>query len=178
MEVLASLVLLLCSFGFLLRFLLEFHRANFYNPVVQGLVRFTDPPYRIVSRVVPRLGEWNLPLLLILLVLEALFLWLQEFSGTALTAVVLAAVHVVSRALDVYLVCLIVTVIASWIQFTGQAQPILNLVQALSMPLLNQVRRYLPRTGMLDFSPMLAVLALLVAQHFLSRFSIWISIRL
>ena len=175
---LASLALWLVGLGFLLRFLLEFHRANFYNPVAQVLVRFTDPPTRALGRVVPRMGEWNLPLLLILLMLEALSLWLRGAGGFGPALGVLASFQIASRAMDIYLVCLIVTVIASWIQFTGQAQPVLNLAQALASPMLRRVRSVLPSAGMLDFSPMVAVFGLLFAQWALAQASAWILIRL
>ena len=40
----------------LLRFLLQWLRADFYNPVSQFVVRVTTPPLRFLRRFIPSLG--------------------------------------------------------------------------------------------------------------------------
>ena len=54
----ATIFLVQTIFGFyvlavMLRFLLQWVRADFYNPLVQFLVRITNPPLLPLRRIVP-----------------------------------------------------------------------------------------------------------------------------
>ena len=44
----------------LLRFLLQTVRADFYNPISQFLVKVTNPPLKIMRRIIPGLGGIDL----------------------------------------------------------------------------------------------------------------------
>lgn len=50
-------------------------------------------------------------------------------------------------------------VLVSWVDASGRSQLSAFLIQATE-PILGPIRRLLPRTGMLDLSPMIAMLAL------------------
>jgi hypothetical protein len=62
----ALVFLIQTVFGFyilavMLRFLLQWVRADFYNPLVQFLVRITNPPLLPLRRIVPVIGGWIWP---------------------------------------------------------------------------------------------------------------------
>src|SRR5690625_6982844 len=54
--------------AFILRFLLQLARADFYNPVSQLVVRITQPLLRPVRRLVPAWGPVDIATILIVLV--------------------------------------------------------------------------------------------------------------
>ena len=59
-------------------------------------------------------------------------------------------------------IALLIRVISSWFNVgpTSPLFPILNIVNQVTEPILAPIRRVLPRLGMLDLSPMVALLLL------------------
>ena len=57
------------------------------------------------------------------------------------------------------------TIILSWVvMFTQSRSPYIEVVQELAEPLLAPIRRIMPNMGMIDLSPILAFLALYIAE--------------
>ena len=162
-------------FVFLARFLLEVHGADPRQPLAAALARVTDPVYRPLRRAFGRRVDWRVPLLLIPLLLELASLHLQEGfrQASPLGLALYAAVRLGADLLTLYLICLILSVIASWVRPAGAAQSYLALVRCVSAPLLNRIRTVLPPAGPLDFSPMIALFGVYFAQAALARLGIW-----
>ena len=76
-----SLIFLIRTLGdlyvmvFLLRFLLQWVRADFYNPLAQFVVRATNPLVVPARRIIPSMRGTDLPTLVLLLILEGLLTW-------------------------------------------------------------------------------------------------------
>jgi YggT family protein len=51
-------------------------------------------------------------------------------------------------------------VILSWVASPFSRNPLVQLIRAVTDPMLEPIRSILPRTGMFDFSPMVALLVL------------------
>ena len=64
--------------AFLLRFLLQWVRADFYNPLTQAIVQLTDPLVRPARRFIPTSRSADIPTLVVLMVLEALLTWFSS----------------------------------------------------------------------------------------------------
>ena len=173
---LLKLLLSLYLYGLLLRWLLQVHRADFYNPLSQTLVRATDPVYQPVRRIVPLVRGWDLPLLVVALALKLLILYLSgamHMQVSALGLGLFALAQLAAMVLNLYLVLLIVAVVASWVQLAAGAAPLLMLVHSVTAPLLSRIRAVLPNTGMLDFSPMVALFGIYFARTALDQLSAW-----
>ena len=171
-----QLLITLYLYGFLIRLLLTYHQADFYNPLSQMLARVTDPLYRPIRRVVPSTRGWDLSLLLIALVLELISLFVggaARLEVSYLGLVLFALTQIGGMALNIYLVSLIVVVVASWVQLSAGANPFLSLVRSLTAPILMRIRAMLPDTGMLDLSPMVALFGLYFLQSGLYRIGKW-----
>jgi YggT family protein len=57
------------------------------------------------------------------------------------------------------------TIILSWVvMFTQSRSPYIEVIQELAEPLLAPFRRIMPNMGMIDLSPILAILALIIAE--------------
>lgn len=65
---------------------------------------------------------------------------------------------------DLYILVLVARVLLSWVQVDPR-NPIVNLINQLTEPLLAPIRRLLPQTGAADFSPMVAFVVVLIAEQ-------------
>ena len=59
-------------------------------------------------------------------------------------------------------------VILSWINL-GARNPVSVIIYQVTEPILQPIRRVMPTLGMLDFSPMIAIILITVVQRILSR---------
>ena len=84
---------------------------------------------------------------------------------------------VVNTVLSVYSWAIIIRVLITWVS-PDPFNPIVQLLSRVSDPYLDIFRRVIPPLGMLDLSPMIAILVLQAAQHFLVRTLLDFSIRM
>ena len=162
---LVQAVITLATFAFLLRFVLQAVRADFYNPITQAIVRITDPVLKPLRRVVPDAAGLNTAALLITLLLQ-LGLVFVLFAASPGTAVVLAAFRLLMLVLDVYFWALFIVVVISWVA-PGSRHPGAKLLHQITEPMLAPFRRLVPPMGGLDFSVMVAILVLVLLREFL-----------
>ncbi len=147
----------------MLRFLLQWVRADFYNPVSQFLVKVTNPLLKPLRRVVPGFWGMDLAAVLLMVLLQMLELFLVGVmvgqSFRPLGILVMSIGELLSLAVYVFLFAILIQVVLSWIQPVSY-NPVLGLVNRLAEPLLAPARRLIPPISGLDLSP-LAVLILL-----------------
>jgi len=62
----------------------------------------------------------------------------------------------------------LIRVILSWVRFDPY-HPVSVLIHQVTEPVLAPIRRFLPSTGMIDFSPLVALVLLQVVQAVLSQ---------
>ena len=74
--------------------------------------------------------------------------------------------YVVDIAFEVYIVILFARVICSWIRVNPYGK-VFQFIFSLTEPLLAPIRRLMPKTMMLDFSPMILMLVLILLQRLL-----------
>jgi YggT family protein len=99
----------LCSLYILavmLRFLLQWTQADFYNPISQFLVKITHPPLRIIRRFVPSVGRIDSSTLLLALVLQILanfaILAVKGMSISILALMILSFTDLLKMVLDIF----------------------------------------------------------------------------
>ena len=71
----------------------------------------------------------------------------------------LALIQLVKTLFDAYTVVIIARALMSFV-ITDPYNPIMNLLIAITEPVLAPIRRLLPSTGGLDFSPLIALIAI------------------
>ncbi|HLF28640.1 MAG TPA: YggT family protein [Anaerolineae bacterium] len=69
---------------------------------------------------------------------------------------------------ELYSLILIARILASWVRLDPY-HPLVRLLYQLTEPLLAPIRRLLPQTGMIDFSPIVAFIVLRVAEEIVLR---------
>ena len=150
----------------MLRLLFQLLRADFYNPLSQAIVKLTNPPLRVLRRIVPGMFGIDTASVVLILGLKATELWLRYTLGGASTSVgglvVLTVGEVLGLLANIFLFAIIIQVVISWIN-PGAHNPVTSLIHSLTEPLLRPLRRLLPPAGGLDFSPMVACAVLILA---------------
>lgn len=164
---LVDVTLGLYVFAFLLRFLFQSVRADFYNPISQSIVRLTNPPLSRLRRHVPAVGRVDSASVLLLVGLQALAIWLK-FSllghPPALAGVLVGTfAALLTKTVYVMIASILILVVASWVT-PGGYSPLLSLADDLARPLLRPLRRMLPDMGGLDLSPLVALVVLQLAM--------------
>ena len=157
-----------------LRFLLQFLRADFYNPVAQQVERLTRPLLQPLRQMLPKLGRVDAAALLLIVVIKLaeLSFTLSIIQQEALALpqlLVLTVFALASQLLYFYNGALILLVIMSWVVAAGGYHPLYALVQEVTDPLCAPARRLLPAMGGLDFSIILVFLGLQVAEILLEH---------
>jgi len=161
---LISVLFSLYILAVMLRFLLQLVRADFYNPVSQFLITVTNPALRHLRRWVPGFLGLDWPSILLLVILQTMEICLIALVSTSgLPALpgllVLIIAHLLELCVWIYLFVIILQVILSWIH-PGAYSPVTVLMYQLTDPVLRPLRRLLPPTAGLDWSPLVAIILL------------------
>jgi YggT family protein len=147
----------------MLRVLLQFVGADFYNPLSQFLVKITNPVVIPARRIVPPIGKLDTAAVVVMLLLELAQLAIIALLGAVdfgLQFLLLFALRkLLLTLLMTYFVLIIARVIISWIAAQSY-HPIIPLVYQLTEPVLRPISRLLPPIGGIDLSPLFALIAL------------------
>lgn len=154
-----------------LRFLMQLAAVTPYNPVVLSTMKATKI-VDLFARTIPTIGNGrvNLAAIVLLVVLYLLKIFgLMYLSGQIPhSAIYLLISTFVTMMQDLLRFCrylIFATIILSWVvMFTQSRSPYIEVIQELAEPLLAPFRRLMPNVGMIDLSPILAFLALYIAE--------------
>lgn len=163
-QTIGSLVL----FTFVLRLILQLVRADFYNPISQFVVKFTNPLLIPVRRVIPAVGGIDTASVLIILLLQALtIVLLLSLHGAGfpppLALFLWSVIGVLALVVSFYFYAVLAGIIISWVA-PGSYHPAVALLHQLTEPVMAPFRKLLPAMGGLDLSPILVFLTINVVQ--------------
>jgi len=174
----AVVFLIQTLFGFyilavMLRFLLQCVRADFYNPLVQFLVRITNPPLLPLRRIVPGYRGLDLAavvLAFLLQFIEVVLLNALSIQPAGIGGLLLVTVlELVKLLINIYLWGVIIQAVLSWFN-PDPYHPAARVLTQLTAPLLRPAQRLLPPISGVDLSPMLVVIALIFISLLLQDF--------
>ena len=151
----------------LLRFLLQWCGADFYNPISQFLVKVTHPPLKILRRFVPSIGKIDTSSLILVLSLQML----ADFSILLLKGVtinmgalaILSITQLLALLINVFVFAVFARAILSWLN-PGSFNAAASILDTLTDPLLDIIRKIIPNLSGLDLSPLAALLLLQLAK--------------
>ena len=150
----------------MLRLLLQWARADFYNPLSQFIVKATQPALAPMRGTLPAIGGIDLACVVLLVVLQFGELWLiagilgQRAPVSVL--LVFSVAELLQLTIYIFLFSILIQVIMSWIN-PGSYNPVLGVLYSLNEPLLAPARRLVPPIGGLDLSPIVVMVALQLA---------------
>ncbi len=149
--------------AFLLRFLLQWVRADYYNPLSQFILRVTAPLVVPARRIIRSVGGVDVPTLVVLIALEFAVTWIIDLLLGVRVTLGLLTMQVVLRlialVLHVYIVAILLYAILSFLGDRGRG-PVASVLDALVRPVLRPVRRVLPPVGGFDLSPLVVIVLL------------------
>lgn len=164
----AASFLISVVFGFLvlaalLRLMLAWVRADFYNPLSQFVVKVTNWAVLPLRRLIPAMGKLDSGTVVFLLLVQcielALIALVSGFGVNPLGLPVWALGELLGLTITVFVVSIFIEVILSWIS-PGNYNAMTDLMMRLNQPLLNPVRRLMPDTGGFDLSPLIVLVGL------------------
>lgn len=175
----------LFAFAVLLRFFLQWAKADFYNPLCQFLMKFTNPLLMPLRRIIPGFFGVDFAALvltfLVVLVQKGLLIWIQSGNLPWMAAtvpgqmapwlvwIIISAVGVVKLIITLFIYLIIIRIIASWIM-QGRYNPAITAVHQVTQPAFDFVYRFIRPTGGFDFAPMVLLIGLFCVQIFISGF--------
>lgn len=169
-EFLISTLFDLYIMALILRFLLQWVRADFYNPVSQFLLKITSPVVLPARRIIPGFRGLDIATLVVAIALEVVKLLLVlSIKGAPLLPVNIAilVVHsLLSLVINIFFFAILIQVILSWIS-PGSYNPLSGLLYSLTAPILGPVQRLIPPIGGFDLSPLFALIGLKLLEMLL-----------
>jgi len=150
----------------LLRFWMPWLRADFRNPLAQGILRFTSPLVIPVRRIVPSFGRLDTATVVVAFVIQyltvlLLLLIMGQTEGIAEIALT-ALVKLIVLSINLFVYAIFIRIILSWIS-QGGYNPATAIITTLTEPVLRPFRRLIPAMGGFDISPIFAIILLLAA---------------
>ncbi|KPK41014.1 MAG: hypothetical protein AMJ69_00410 [Gammaproteobacteria bacterium SG8_47] len=155
----------------MLRFLFQWARADFYNPVSQVIVKVTNPVLRPLRRIIPGWAGVDFAAVALMVALKCVELTLLfSLHGPKIPQVagllVLALAGLLSLLLNVFFFSILIQVILSWVN-PGHYNPVTQLLYQLNEPILRPARRLIPPLGGFDLSPIVAFVAIKLLEFLL-----------
>ncbi|MEX0431136.1 YggT family protein [Spiribacter insolitus] len=151
----------------MLRFLLQWSRADFYNPLSQFLVRVTQPLLQPLRRVIPGWGGIDFPAIVLMVVLQALALALLMMIAGVTPRIdyllLRTPAELISLLLNVYLIAIVVRAILSWVN-PSDYNPATTVLLGLTEPVIRPFRAIIPPIGGVDLSPLAAIIAIQILK--------------
>ena len=150
----------------LIRLLLQLVRADFYNPVSQGIVKICAPAVEPIGRLLPTAGRFNTAALVAAILVKCIFLAVAALSGILPMDIVaflaIAAFELLRLLIEIYFYGIFILVIFSWVG--TPPHPAAMLINQIISPYMKPFRKYIPPIGMIDISPMVAIFTLMIIR--------------
>jgi YggT family protein len=153
--------------GVLLRFLLQWTGADFYNPISQFLVKATHPPLKLLRRFVPSIGKIDTSSMVLVFGLQMVadfsILLLKGVTISIGALTILSLTQLVSLLINIFIYAVFARAILSWLN-PGMFGAAASILRSLTEPMLDTCRKVIPDLGGIDLSPLAALMLLQVAK--------------
>lgn len=182
LQFLISTLITLYALIILLRFMTQAVRADYFNPVSQFVVKASAPVLSPLRRVIPPVGRYDIAALVVALALMLLKLGLYQALGIPSTVIGgyrigieyvgvasllwLSVVDLIALILNICFFAVLIRAVLTWIAPAGP-NPIAEILERITAPLVNPVRRVLPLLGGIDLSPLVVLIGLQVLKMLL-----------
>lgn len=162
-------------FIMLLRFILQVVKADYYNPISQGVVRITQPVVKPLQKILPNIASTDISPIILSILLKGVVLYAIYAMANHLIALpilgVYALVGVFNTFLDIIFYAVLGSVIISWIA-PDSPHPAPQLLLQVTAPLYRFVGKALPPIGGFDLSPIVIFIVIQIIQSQLRPFLI------
>ncbi len=148
----------------LIRLLLQWVRADFYNPVSQFIVKITNPPVLPLRKIIPGFGGIDAATLVLAYLVIAIKVMLVYQTVDALAIGIIALGQTLILIISIFLYSIIIQAILSWVN-PDPHNPAVSLLNSLTNPILKHFRNLIPPISGMDISPIFAMITLMFVQY-------------
>ena len=156
----------------LLRVLLQFARADYYNQVSQFIVLATRGPIQVLRPILPSWGRLDSAALVWAVLVGVIGIQLSSFVAgygfvgpiDSLSWALLGLLHL---ALNIVFWGMIAVIVISWLTLMGRMQishPAVSLMNQIVRPFMEPFQKILPPFGGIDLSPILLFMTITILQ--------------
>lgn len=144
-------------FAILIRVILQWFGASYFNQITQFIVKITDPALQPLKKLLPRIKSFDLPAVVLLMLLEIVKLVLLILLKTGgfpnlIGTFVIAIAEISNSVINIFFYSILITIILSWINPMLRS-PVTEILHTVTEPLLAPARRMIPQLGGFDISP-------------------------
>ncbi|MFK7815267.1 MAG: YggT family protein [Gammaproteobacteria bacterium] len=163
-------------YAVIIRMLLGFTRADFYNPFSQFILTITNPVLTPLRKLMPSIGSIDTSAIVLILVLKFIELAARSFlvgKQVLLSALILPSVlGVLNQVVNIFIFAIIILVVISWVapQVHSQSNPITPILRSITEPLIRPARKLIPPIGVFDLSTFAVLLGLYCIKIVLHSF--------
>ncbi len=165
-KALTQLLLLL----YLLRLWLPIVRADFKNPIAQGVIRLTSPLIVPLRRFIPAMGRLDTATFLVIYAMQyvivLVLLLISQRMAPTLVVAISSLLELCILSLNLFFFAILIKVVMSWIAPHAN-NPVSAIAASIAEPVLGPFRRILPTVGGMDLSPIMAIVLLKAAEIYL-----------
>ena len=148
-----SLGLGVLSYAFILLFIFNLLKIDYYNPIVKGFVNI----YKPISKVSIFSNQLYTIFIIAVLLKFSNFYILYSSQYDLYTLGLISLIEVLNTSLTIFFFSVIGAVILSWVA-PNNPHPMLQIIEEISSKLLAPIRKFIPSAGGLDFSPIFALI--------------------
>ena len=173
------------TIGVVFNFLFRLLKVDYYNPLVQGIIRAVDFPSQLLRSVIKPIYSLDLSCFLVALFVQAGAFYLAVMTGSVdyepIKILIWSSYSVILLMLKMVWWIMLGGIILSWVA-GDNFHPAIVLIRQMSDKLFKPFRIFLPPMGGLDFSPIFAFILLNFFQAIFIQFAVesglpvWLSV--
>ena len=173
------------TIGVVFNFLFRLLKVDYYNPLVQGIIKAVDFPSQLLRSVIKPIYSLDLSCFLVALFVQAGAFYLAVMAGSAdyepIKILIWSSYSVILLMLKMVWWIMLGGIILSWVA-GDNFHPAIVLIRQMSDKLFKPFRIFLPPMGGLDFSPIFAFILLNFFQAIFIQFAVesglpvWLSV--
>jgi YggT family protein len=163
MSGLLGIVFSILSYVFIILFVFNLLKIDYYNPIVKAFLNFYKP-ISLISIFSNQI--YTIFLVAVILKFSGFYiLYSSQYDHYVLGIV--SVIEVINTTLTIFFFSIIGAVILSWVA-PNNPNPILKIIEEISDKLLAPIRKFIPALGGLDFSPIFALILIRQLEIFLA----------
>ena len=173
------------TLGVVFNFLFRLLKVDYYNPIVQGIIRAVDLPSQSLRTILKPIKNIDLSSFLVAIFIQAGAFYLAAIAGSIdydpIKILMWSTYSVILLILKMIWWILLGGIILSFIA-SSNYHPAIVLIRQMSDKFFSPFRIFLPPMGGLDFSPIFAFIALNFLQAVFVQFAlesglpVWLSV--
>ena len=151
------------TLGVILNFLFRLLKVDYFNPIVQGIIRAVDYPSQLIRSFVKPIYGIDFATLIVAILIQSAAFYLAVVAGSLdydpSKITIWSLYSVLILCLKVSFWVMLAGIVIGWVA-NDHKHPALRLILQMSDSIFKPFRFILPPAGGLDFSPILAFIAL------------------